>query len=208
MTTVIVADDHPVFRRGIVTLLESHGFDVIGEAAGVAEVVALVARRPPDVVVLDLGLPDGSGVRAAEQIRGLAPEVHIVVVTMFDDEGSVRESLQAGASGYVVKDASADQIVAAVTAVASGSLVLGPGVGEAGSRMALASAAAVDPFGLTPREREILDLLTRGLTNRQIAERLGLAGKTVSNLVSSVLAKLGAGDRLEAAQIARVRLGG
>jgi DNA-binding NarL/FixJ family response regulator len=208
MTTVAVADDHPVFRRAIVALLESHGFTVIGEAASVAEIVTLVGRHPPDVVVLDLGLPDGSGVQAAEKIRGLAPEVRILVITMFDDEGSVRESLQAGAAGYVVKDASADQILAAVTAVASGSLVLGPGVANAGSRMALASAAAVDPFGLTPRERDILDLLTRGLTNRQIAERLDLAGKTVSNLVSSVLSKLGASDRLEAAQIARNRLGG
>jgi DNA-binding NarL/FixJ family response regulator len=203
MTTVVVADDHPVFRRGIVALLESHGFDVIGQAASVAEVVALVDRHPPDIVVLDLGLPDGSGVRAAEQIRGRAPETRILVVTMFDDEGSVHESLRAGASGYVVKDASADQIVAAVAAVASGSLVLGPGVGATGSRMALATSAALDPFGLTPREREILDLITRGLANRQIAERLGLAGKTVSNLVSSVLSKLGARDRVDAAQIAR-----
>ncbi|MFC7484066.1 LuxR C-terminal-related transcriptional regulator [Luedemannella flava] len=137
--------------------------------------------------------PDGRGADVAARLTGMLPEARVVVVTMYDDDGSVREALAAGASGYVVKDASPAQLVAAVRAAEQGAVVLGSGVAPAAGLRVRAPAA--DPFGLTPRERDVLDLLVRGLSNPQIAERLAVSGKTVSNNVSALLAKLGAADR-------------
>jgi len=202
MTTVVVVDDHPVFRSGVAALLEVNGYQVVGEAAGAAEAVELVRRLRPAIVLMDLGLPDGSGVTATERIVAEHPEVRVVVVTMFDDDGSVRAALRAGAAGYVVKDAGHAEIVAAVRAAELGAVVLGSGVAASGASAAFAEPAA-DPFGLTRRERQVLDLVVRGLTNGQIAERLGLSGKTVSNMVSTILGKMGVNDRVEAAALAR-----
>ena len=202
MTTVVVVDDHPVFRSGVTALLEVNGHQVVGEAAGAAEAVELVRRLRPAIVLMDLGLPDGSGVTATERIVAEHPEVRVVVVTMFDDDGSVRAALRAGAAGYVVKDAGHAEIVAAVRAAELGAVVLGSGVAASGASAAFAEPAA-DPFGLTRRERQVLDLVVRGLTNGQIAERLGLSGKSVSNMVSTILGKMGVNDRVEAAALAR-----
>jgi DNA-binding NarL/FixJ family response regulator len=202
MTTVVVVDDHPVFRSGVAALLEVNGYQVVGEAAGAAEAVELVRRLRPAVVLMDLGLPDGSGVTATERIVAEHPEVRVVVVTMFDDDGSVRAALRAGAAGYVVKDAGHAEIVAAVRAAELGAVVLGSGVAASGASATFAEPAA-DPFGLTRRERQVLDLVVRGLTNGQIAERLGLSGKSVSNMVSTILGKMGVNDRVEAAALAR-----
>ncbi len=201
MTRIVIVDDHPVFRHGMVSLFESSGFEVVGQAAGAAEAIAVVSRAKPDVVLLDLGLPDGRGVDVAARLTGLLPEVRIVVVTMYDDDGSVREAIAAGAAGYVVKDASPAQLVAAVRAAEHGATVLGSGVAPTAGLAV--PGQAVDPFGLTPRERDVLDLLIRGLSNPQIAERLAISGKTVSNNVSALLTKLGASDRADAARIAR-----
>ena len=126
MTTVVVVDDHPVFRSGIAALLEVNGYEVVGEAAGAAEAVELVRRLRPAIVLMDLGLPDGSGVAATERIVAEHPEVRVVVVTMFDDDGSVRAALSAGAAGYVVKDAGHAEIVAAVRAAELGAWCWGP----------------------------------------------------------------------------------
>ena len=201
-TTVIVVDDHPVFRSGVAALLEVNGYRVVGEAAGAGEAVELVRRLRPAIVLMDLGLPDGSGVTATERIVAEHPEVRVVVVTMFDDDGSVRAALQAGAAGYVVKDAGHAEIVAAVRAAELGAVVLGSGVSAPGSAVTFAEPVE-DPFGLTRRERQVLDLVVRGLTNGQIAERLGLSGKTISNMVSAILAKMGVRDRVDAAALAR-----
>ena len=133
MTTVVVVDDHPVFRSGVAALLEVNGYQVVGEAAGAAEAVELVRRLRPAIVLMDLGLPDGSGVTATERIVAEHPEVRVVVVTMFDDDGSVRAALQAGAAGYVVKDAGHAEIVAAVRAAELGAVVLGSGVAASGA---------------------------------------------------------------------------
>jgi DNA-binding NarL/FixJ family response regulator len=206
VTRLVIVDDHPVFRHGLVALFESNGFEVVGQAAGAAEAIAVVSRERPDVVLLDLGLPDGRGVDVAARLTGMLPEARVVVVTMYDDDGSVREAIAAGATGYVVKDASPAQLVAAVRAAEQGAVVLGSGVAPAAGLRVRAPAA--DPFGLTPRERDVLDLLVRGLSNPQIAERLAVSGKTVSNNVSTLLAKLGAVDRAEAARIAREIFGG
>ncbi len=203
MTTVVVVDDHPVFRSGISALLSVNGYEVVGEAAGATEAVELVRRLRPAIVLMDLGLPDGSGVVATERIIAEQPQVRVVVVTMFDDDGSVRAALAAGAAGYVVKDAGPAEIVAAVRAVELGAVVLGSGVAAPGASSLTFAEPAEDPFGLTRRERQVLDLIVRGLTNGQVAERLGLSGKTVSNVVSVILAKMGARDRVEAAAMTR-----
>ena len=207
MTTVVVVDDHPVFRSGVAALLEVNGYEIVGEAAGAAEAIDLVRRVRPAIVLMDLGLPDGSGVTATERIVAEHPEVRVVVVTMFDDDGSVRAALNAGAAGYVVKDAGHAEIVAAVRAAELGALMLGSGVAAAGTFAVSFAEPEMDPFGLTRRERQVLDLVVRGLTNGQIAERLGISGKTISNIVSVLLAKMGVHDRVEAAALARETLG-
>ena len=204
--TMLVVDDHPVFRRGIADLFEAAGYTVVGEAASAAEAVALARATRPDVVLMDLGLPDDSGTVATAHIVGERPATKVVVVTMFDDDGSVRQALAAGATGYVVKDASHSEILAAVAATVQGSVVLSSKVAGAGRFDALRSPAD-DPFGLTPREADVLDLVMRGLTNNQIAERLGLSGKTVANNVSMLLAKCNAVDRVQLAAVARAAFG-
>lgn len=203
MTTVLVVDDHPVFRTAVAGLLAANGYEVVGEAAGAAEAIELVRRLRPTVVLMDLGLPDGSGVAATERIVSEHPAVRVVVLTMFDDDGSVLAALRAGAAAYVVKDAGHTEIVAAVRAAEAGATVLGSSVaGSAVPSLAFTEPAA-DPFGLTRRETQVLDLIVRGLSNRQIAERLGISGKTVSNNVSAILSKLGVQDRVEAAGLVR-----
>lgn len=204
-TRVLVVDDHPVFRRGMVALLGASGFDVVAEAASGSEAVTAAARERPDVVLMDLGLPDLGGVAATERITAAHPEVRVVVVTSYDDESSVRAALDAGAAGYVTKDASPDQIVAAVGAATMGALWLGSGVPRPG---AVAPAAASAVPGLSPREAAVADLLGRGLSNPVIATRLGLSPKTVANYVSTVLLRLGAADRAEATRLIREHRGG
>lgn len=202
MTTVLVVDDHPVYRQGIAALLAASGYDVMAEVGSAAEAVALARRGRPDAVLMDLGLPDGSGIAATARIVGERPDVRVLVVTMFDDDGSVRSALAAGAAGYVVKDAAPSEILAALAAALEGATVIGSSVARS-SQVGVRSEPQPDPFALTRREREVLDLVARGLTNRQTAERLGIAGKTVSNVVSSLLMKCGASDRIELATIAR-----
>ena len=205
--SMLVVDDHPVFRRGIAALFEAAGYTVVGEAASAAEAVALARSTRPDVVLMDLGLPDDSGIAATARIVGERPATIVVVVTMFDDDGSVRQALAAGATGYVVKDASHSEILAAVAAAAQGAVVLGSGVRGASGEFGPHPRPAEDPFGLTPREADVLDLVARGLTNNQIAERLGLSGKTIANNVSVLLAKCDAVDRVQLAAVARSAFG-
>jgi DNA-binding NarL/FixJ family response regulator len=200
MTSVVVVDDHPVFRRGLITLLRACNFDVVGEAGSGNEAIEVVSRERPDIVLMDLGLPDMGGVMATQHITAANPNVRVVVITLYDDEESVRNALEAGASGYIVKDANPDQITAAIGAAELGALWLGSGVPRPG-----APAARADPTlpGLTRREAAIAELIGKGLTNPMIAERLGLSSKTVANYVSIILLKLGAQNRLEAAKIVR-----
>ena len=198
---VLVIDDHPVYRRGMASLLDASGYLVVGEGASAAEAVELARRLAPDVILMDLGLPDGSGVDATGRITGADPKVRVVVVTMHDDEGSVRRALAAGAAGYVVKDAPPAELIAAIEAARQGAVVLGSGVAARASGSLPERTA--DPWALTPRERDIAGLVERGLTNGQIALRLGLSGKTVSNNVSTILMKCGAMDRVELAGILR-----
>jgi DNA-binding NarL/FixJ family response regulator len=204
MTSVILVDDHPVFRNGLRALLEASGIDVIGEAATGADAVILAAKLSPDVVLMDIGLPDMSGVEAVAQILAARPATRVLVVSLYQDDGSVDHALRAGARGYVVKDAPAEEVVSAVQAVASGSAVIGASL--AGRLTDLVHGhdgwlPEQDFPSLTTRERQILGLVAKGLTNSAIAERLGLSGKTVANYVSVVLAKIDATDRNDAARM-------
>lgn len=199
MSRIVVVDDHPVFRKGLSALLQAEGHDVVAEASDGLEAVAIIAADPPDVVLMDLSMPVRDGFEATAHITAAHPGTKVVVITLFDDEASVVRALEAGACGYVSKQAEPDQITGAVEAVVSGALWLGAGV----ARPPLSPTAHSLPGHLTPREATIADLLSRGLTNPMIAERLCLSTKTVANYVSAVILKLGAADREEAARLMR-----
>ena len=204
MSRIVVVDDHPVFRKGLTALLRAAGHEVVAEAADGLEAIALVGDEAPDLVLMDLSMPVRDGFDATAQITAQYPQTKVVVITLFDDEASVVRALEAGASGYVSKQADPDQITGAVDAAMRGALWLGAGV----ARPAL-SQRAVEAFpGLTPRELVVADLLSRGLSNPMIAERLCLSTKTVANYVSGVTLKLGAADRDEAARTVRAARAG
>jgi DNA-binding NarL/FixJ family response regulator len=211
MSRVAVVDDHPLFRKGIIDLLEASGFEVVAEAASAAEAIAVVMSSRPDAVLMDLGLPDRSGLAVTEQLAAALPDTRIVVITMYDDADTVRRALAAGASAYLTKESSPDQVVAALQAAIMGAQWIGTGVPrpmpEAPAERA-GERPTLDVAGLTRRERAIAELLGKGLPNEAIAERLGLSRKTVANYVSIVLLKLGADDRLDAARIVRRESGG
>jgi DNA-binding NarL/FixJ family response regulator len=199
MSRIVVVDDHPVFRKGLIALLRAEGHDVVAEAADGVEAVAVTAAELPDVVLMDLSMPLRDGFEATARITAAHPNTKVVVITLFDDEASVLQALDAGASGYVSKQADPDQITGAVDAVVRGAMWLGAGVARPAFSPPMTEALA----GLTPREAMIADLVSRGLTNPMIAERLCLSTKTVANYVSTFMLKLGAADRGEAARIVR-----
>lgn len=200
MTTVLVTDDHPLFRGGLVALLRASGYQVTGEAASGTEAIALAGELRPDLALMDLRLPDMTGHEAIRRMLAERPELRIVVLSMFDDEASVRQALDSGALGYVVKDAPAEQVLAAVRAAEFGASLLGAGLSRP---VPVAPAQSPALAGMTPRERTVASLLAQGLPNRLIADRLGVTEKTVANYVSNVLLKLGADNRYEAGRIVR-----
>lgn len=204
MTRLLVVDDHPIFRRGLVALLRAEGHEVVAEAADGHEAIMLVETEQPEVVLMDLSMPTKDGFDATAHIIARHPGTKVVVITLFDDQTSVVRALEAGASGYVSKQAEPDQILGAVDAVTRGVQWLGSGV----ARPPIADAGLSEDgllSGLTPREREIAGLMSRGLTNPMIAERLHVSVKTVANYVSAVMLKLGAEDRSDAIAIIRGR---
>ena len=201
---VVLADDHPVIRDGLAALLSAtEGIDVVATAAGGDEAVRLAVTHRPDVLVMDLHMPGGGldGVEATRKVRSAAPDVGILVLTMLDDDESVRAALDAGAAGYLLKGDSRQQIVRAIHAVAAGATILGSGVAH--QRLAAPSKAPAPFAELTPRERQVLDMLATGSSTAAIAGRLGVATKTVTNNLSAIFAKLGVTGRTEAALLAR-----
>ncbi|GGM49738.1 DNA-binding response regulator [Dactylosporangium sucinum] len=176
-----------------------------GEAAGGEEAIAAVARLHPDVVLLDLAMPGMGGIAATERIVATTPHVRVLVLSMADDDDSVFAALRAGARGYVLKGARRAELVRSITVVAEGEAIFGPAIaGRLMGYFAGLDRSAPDPFPeLTQRERQILALVARHLTNPQIAERLGLSQKTVRNHVSNIFAKLQVADRAQAIVIAR-----
>jgi DNA-binding NarL/FixJ family response regulator len=203
---VLVADDHPVFRDGLAMLLASvDGIEVVGTAADGVQAVDAAVRLLPDVVVMDVQMPRLNGVEATRRLATEAPSVGIVVLTMSEDDGTVFAAVRAGARGYLVKGAEQEEIVRAITTVASGGAVFGATLAlRIAEFFAAGPPTPTDAFPqLTAREREILDLLAAGRSNAQIAAALYLSPKTVRNNVSNVFAKLQVADRAEAIVRAR-----
>lgn len=196
---VVLADDHPVVRRGLGAMLRSvEDIDVVGEAGDGHEAVRAAVTLSPHVIVLDIHMPGLDGVSAAREIRREAPDVGVLMLTMLEDDASVRAAIAAGAAGYVLKGDPQDRIVRAIHAVACGDTFLAAGVARH------VVAPPPDPFtALTPRERQLLELLAAGVPTTAMARRLGVAPKTVSNTLSVVYAKLGVTNRTEAALRAR-----
>jgi len=203
---VLIADDHPVFRGGLSALLSTDpGVSVVGEAATGAEAVALAADEQPDVVLMDLHMPDLDGVAATAEILQANPRTAVLVLTMFDDDNSVFAAMRAGARGYLLKGTNQADIVRAVHAVAAGGATFGPAVAQ---RMldyfAHGQSQPEVAFPqLSDREREVLDLLAQGESNTRIASRLFISEKTVRNHVSNIFAKLAVADRAQAIVRAR-----
>jgi DNA-binding NarL/FixJ family response regulator len=202
---VVLADDHPVVRAGLAALLGSmSGISVVAIAADGHAAVKEVLLQRPDVALLDLQMPGQDGIAATRQIASVAPEVAVLVLTMFDDDESVFAAMRAGARGYLVKGAEQEEIGRAIHAVAAGEAIFGPGVAQRVLRYFSTPPPKVDPFPqLTAREREILDLLARTMSNAAIAGRLGLSPQTVANHISSIFTKLAVADRGQALLRAR-----
>ena len=204
---VVLADDHPMYRFGLRAVLDaSPEVEVVGEAADGAELLALVARHAPDVVLTDLSMPTLSGTAAIDELTRRQPGVGVLVLTMHEDDVSLFAALRAGARGYLLKGADRDEIVRAVLAVAGGDAVYGGAVARRVVDSLTGVARTPVLPELTGREREVLELLAAGLPTGQIARRLALSDKTVRNHVSAVLTKLQVPDR--AAAVARAREAG
>jgi len=200
---VLVADDHPIVRGGLIALLDTlDGLEVVGQVGTGREAVKAAVTHRPDVVVMDLRMPDLDGVEATRQIRQQAPRVAVLVLTMFDEDALVEGALAAGARGYLLKGAESTEIERAIRTVASGDTVLSRSIAEHVLGR-VASVPASTSLGLTPREREVLDLIARGLGNATIAARLHLSPKTVGNHISAIFTKLGVVTRAEAIVRAR-----
>jgi two-component system, NarL family, response regulator DevR len=205
---VFLLDDHEIVRRGVKELLEAEGdLEVVGEAGTAAEALARIPPTRPDVAVLDVRLPDGDGVQVCREIRSSHPEIQCLMLTSFADDQALFEAIMAGASGYVLKQIKGADVVEAVRSVAAGRSLLDPSVtARVLERLRKGSEEDELLARLSPQERNILRLIADGLTNRQIAEQVHLAEKTVKNYVSNLLAKLGMERRTQAAVYA-ARLG-
>jgi DNA-binding NarL/FixJ family response regulator len=200
---VLVVDDHPVFREGLAASLAAiPEIEVVGQAADGPESIEMAATGAADVVLMDLNLQSMSGVEATARVCALSDPPAVLVVTMVDDDDTVLAAMRAGARGYVLKGSTGEEIAAAVTTVASGGAVFGPGVA---SRLLAAATSGERAHpgpafaGLTDREADVLELIGQGRSNQQIARTLGLSVKTVQNYVSRILDKLQVRDRTQAA---------
>lgn len=199
-TRVFLLDDHEIVRRGLRDMLEAEGFEVVGEASTAAEALARVPATKPDVCVLDVRLPDGDGVQVCRDLRERQPDLPCLMLTSFADDEALFDAIMAGASGYVLKQIRGDDLVDAIRQVADGKSLLDPtATARVLERLRKGSPEDERLAQLTDQERRILELLAEGLTNRQIAERMYLAEKTVKNYVSNLLAKMGMQRRTEAA---------
>ncbi|HEX6129890.1 MAG TPA: response regulator transcription factor [Candidatus Limnocylindria bacterium] len=209
---ILVVDDHEVVRQGLVALLGRRDeFQVVAEAGSLSEALAATRRFVPDLVVMDVRLPDGSGIEACREIRSEYPEIKVVMLTSYPDEEAVLSAIIAGASGYLLKQVRGRDLVAALEAVGRGDSLLDPAVTERvleRVRRVASGGERDDLADLTAQERKILMLVADGKTNKEIASEVFLSDKTVKNYVSSILAKLNLQRRAQAAAfVARHRLG-
>lgn len=205
---VFLVDDHEVVRRGVHDLLDAEtDIEVVGEAGTADHALARGPALRPDVAVLDVRLPDGDGITVCRELRSAMPGLACLMLTSFDDDEALLDAIMAGAAGYVLKQIKGSDLVSAVRTVASGQSMLDPATTARLMSSLREDDQSVDPdehalSGLSPREREILQLIGEGLTNRQIGKRLYLSEKTVKNNVSRLLGKLGVQRRVQAAVIA------
>jgi DNA-binding NarL/FixJ family response regulator len=197
---VFLLDDHEVVRQGVRSLLESDGdMTVVGEAGTAAEALTGIAATSPRVAVLDVRLPDGSGVEVCREVRSAHPEVACLMLTSFSDDEALFDAIMAGASGYVLKEVGASDLVSDIRKVANGHSLLDPELTARVMERIRSRHNEPRQEHLTPQEERILEHIAEGLTNRQIAELMYLSEKTVKNYVSNLLAKLGMSRRTEAA---------
>lgn len=196
---VVVADDHPLYRDGVVNMLRSAGLVVIGEASSARQAVGLVEEHQPDLALFDVNMP-GGGIAAAAEAGVLSPATRFVMLTVSEDEDDLRGAIAAGASGYILKGVAGRELVTILRKVARGERYISSTL--AWSTLQRRTEPETDPLAnLTAREREVLELVTEGLSNAEVGERLSLAEKTVKHYMTSVLEKLGARSRVEAALI-------
>lgn len=208
---ILVVDDHEVVRQGLVSLLDRRpDLEVVAQAGSVAEAIALAARHEPDLVTMDVRLPDGSGIEACREIRAARPETRVVMLTSYPDEEAVLSAIIAGASGYLLKQIRGRDLVSALEVVGRGDSLLDPAVTEKvleRVRRTANGSASDELAGLTAQERKILLLVAEGMTNKEIAADVFLSDKTVKNYVSIILSKLSLQRRAQAAAfVARHRL--
>jgi len=204
---VLIVDDHPIFRKGMRSLLEMMpDITLVGEAKNGREAVELALVHQPDVVLMDLQMPEGSGLSATRELNKHSPNTRILVVTLFEDDDSIFAALRAGAQGYILKDADEEEMMRAIRAVGEGEAIFSPSIATrlmdyfASARQEVPKEVFPE---LTEREREILTLIAQGKSNEAIAEKLTISLKTVRNHVSNIYSKLQVADRAQAAIRAR-----
>ncbi len=200
-TRVFLLDDHEVVRRGLKELIDAEDdLEVIGEAGSAGMGLASISTTNPDVAVLDVRLPDGNGVEVCREVRARNPKIACLMLTSFSDDEALFDAIMAGAAGYLLKDVKGNDLVDAIRRVSVGDSLLDPALtGKVLERLRKGDEEDPRLTSLSEQERRILELIAEGLTNRQIAERMHLAEKTVKNYVSNLLAKLGMQRRTEAA---------
>lgn len=205
-TAVLLADDHTMFRQGLRQLLELEpDIQVVGEASTGAEAVAAALRLKPDVVIMDVHMPGMNGVEAARQIMSGSNRTRVIMLSMYHQEETVFEAIKAGATGYLLKDADAEELVRAIRSASKGEAIVEPAVAAKVLNEFARLASQVSPaqrLGLTEREGQILALVARGDSNKRIAAQLGLSEKTVKNYLTIIFQKLHVGSRTEAAILA------
>jgi DNA-binding NarL/FixJ family response regulator len=208
MTKVLIADDHAIVRAGLRALLqEAATFDLVGEAVGGYEAIELVGKTRPEVLILDLSMPDLDGISVTRQVKPQFPDLKILILTLHEDEALLKEAIKAGAAGYILKRAAEAELISAIRVILRGDLYIDPSMVRSlideSPRPVLDQAAQSEP--LTPRETEILKLIVEGYTNRQIAQELGISIRTVEGHRANIADKSGMRSRLELVRYARRR---
>jgi DNA-binding NarL/FixJ family response regulator len=199
---ILVADDHPIVRDGLVAILSTQAdFEVVGEASTGSEAAQLYARLRPDVVLMDLEMPEMDGLAALAQVREIDQDARVIIFTAFDTDERILDAVRAGAAGYLLKGAPRDDVFKAVRIVHAGGSLLEPVVASKLMQQ-ISREQEVGSEALTPREQQVVQMLARGLQNKEIAVELSISERTVKFHVSSILAKLGAGNRTEAVALA------
>jgi DNA-binding NarL/FixJ family response regulator len=206
MTRVLIADDHAIVRTGLRALIRAEaGLELIGEAAGGYEAIELVERSRPDVLVLDLSMPDLDGISVTRAIKPRFADLHILILTLHEDEALLKEAIKAGASGYILKRAAESELISAIQTILRGDLYVDPSMVRAllGESRPGSTQQSTSVETLTPREIEILKLIVEGNTNRQIGERLNISIRTVEGHRANIADKLGLHSRVELVRYAR-----